>query len=220
MGDMITGYEVEGRPIRVMGPRLFGGPPVNSGRLGGCAQWTDDTDEADDAPATTPTTTTISGSITIAGIHFNNIALGRTTGDGTGSDDPIAAEALMVPTAAVATSCSQTLLSGCRRRSSQASTPSPDLGRQMRAAYRPSDDRNLGRTPKTIPMWAPFTTRVPGNETSVRHLPVRNGLPWRTLTATPSSHWKKVDISHLDFTAADEVIVHRAALRAVHPARY
>ena len=32
-GDAVTGYEVVGRPIRVMGPRLFGGPPATLANL-------------------------------------------------------------------------------------------------------------------------------------------------------------------------------------------
>ena len=34
MGDAITGYEVVGRPIKMMGPRLFGGEPAPLAALG------------------------------------------------------------------------------------------------------------------------------------------------------------------------------------------
>ena len=65
MGDAITGYEIEGRPIKVAGPRLFGGEPAPLASLVAV------TDPPEVAGVDPPDKT---GFITVEGIHFRPTA--------------------------------------------------------------------------------------------------------------------------------------------------
>ena len=79
LGDAINGYEIEGRPIKVAGPRLFGGEPQPLADLGAVRNGPDrdeDGDPVDDELNPDTDTDNNIGSITIAGIHINGINLG------------------------------------------------------------------------------------------------------------------------------------------------
>ena len=83
MGDTITGYEVEGRPIKVAGPRLFGGEPQPLAALGAVLDGPDLDDDPNVAPAdnTDDDDDNNLGHINVAGIHINDITLGRDNAD-------------------------------------------------------------------------------------------------------------------------------------------
>ena len=75
LGDRITGYEIEGQPIRVEGSRLFGGQPAALADLGAVLNGPGADDDSGDTFVPDPDYNL--GHLQVAGIHINDITLGR-----------------------------------------------------------------------------------------------------------------------------------------------